>query len=557
MADIPYNPDTDGPIAGEEYDPNAHGAIVPAVPKSIDAYRVAGQVGTGINDALYQGVMALPNLSARLTRYLGLTSPNTPLPSESFQNFARSQGNERPPSFEPQNKTEQVGNAVGSGIGEAINFMLPFSVASRVNAIPSVVRKASEALTAQPVLQAAASGAGSGVTEATGNPYLGAATSLAIPGAAGVGQRAFGAAPALTTQEAERRALLQFGADNKLGPLTTGKIIDSKGLQVLESAASKSPIPFIGGRVAGTEAAGRDAFQRAALEKAGTYGQTGITPDVLRETESRIGKGFDAFKGETINVDPQFGADLAKARGDFSKQLQSQIPESIMSKIDELAQAPAALGGAGNPTASLDGETFQNIRSKLSKMLRGASGTDQEAIGATINALDDLAERSLPKDVVGDYKTARQQWRNYLALEKGVAANNPETAVGNMSPAGFARAAEGNPDIARLAQYGNAFVGDKAANTSRTAGHNLANKMLEMGGLYGAYEGLHHIGLSPLHAAAAVGSTALPPLIERGLNNPITRMMLLSRYRNPSQSIIPPGVYGSLAGQAAINQQTK
>src|SRR5690348_11259954 len=99
------------------------------------------------------------------------------------------------------------------------------------------------------------------------------------------------------------------------------------------------------------------------------------------------------------------------------------------------------------------------------------------------------------------------------------------------------------------------MVGDKAANTSRTASHNAANHMLGAGmGLYGAFEGMQHLGLNPLHAGAAIGSLALPALLERGLNNPGTRALLLKRYENVAPSMLTKQLFGALAGQEALKQ---
>jgi len=362
-------------------------------------------------------------------------------------------------------------------------------------------------------------------------------------------QRTVSAAPAASTQDAEHRALLEFGRQNNLGPLTAGKILDSPKLQTLESAATKTPVPFLGRDVADTEIANRNSFQRAALEKAGTYGATAATPDVLTATKDRIGRSFNNLENSTtVSIDPKFDADIANAKADFSKQLADQMPASVTKKLDELAQAATVRNQPGVQNVTLDGTTYKNIRSELSAQLATASGTDKQAIGGMIDALDGAMERSLPADQVKDWQIARQQWRNYLALDKSVGANNANTAVGNMSTAAFGRAADGNPDLERLAQYANRFVGDKMPNTSGTASHSTATSLLTHGGgAYAAFEGLRHLGLNPLHAGLALGSVALPAIVERGLNNPATRAALLARYRMATPSFITPSLMGATA----------
>jgi hypothetical protein len=60
-----------------------------------------------------------------------------------------------------------------------------------------------------------------------------------------------------------------------------------------------------------------------------------------------------------------------------------------------LESAVRAHNQQGTLGVTIDGRTYQNIRSKLSGMLPGASGTDKQAIGEMIGALDGMAERSL------------------------------------------------------------------------------------------------------------------------------------------------------------------
>lgn len=576
-----YSPNPDAPTS---YGGADSSTVTPQADFWTKAARVVGQGAQHFNDAVADTLLAIPDASAWVSRKTGLVPENTPSPSDvakqGIDYVATLPGrvgdavstsstapltDSRTSRFEPQGTAERLAGDIGGGVGSVFGSLVPLGLLNRTlgpavvdtsagatTLAPSRAAKVVDSLAANPGTQAASVVGGNVVADQTGDPRLGFVTSLGVPFGMQGANRVISAAPAATTQEAEHRALLEFGRQNNLGPLTAGKILDSKGLQTLESAASNSPVPLIGGRVAKTEAAGRNAFQRAAIEKAGTTGETAATPDVLARTRDRIGKNFDTLEnGTTVNIDPQFGTDLAKARADFSQQLESQMPKSIMSKLDDLESAARMHNQPDVTGVTLDGTTYKNIRSKLSAQMAKTTGTDRQALGAMIDALDGAVERSLPADMVKDWQTARQQWRNYLALEKSVGANNADTAVGNMSTAAFGRAADGNPDLERLAQYGNKFVGDKAANTSRTAAHNIANHMMGLGGLYGAFEGLQHLGLGPLGAAGAVGSIALPPLAESALNNPATRAFLLSRYRNASPSMLTPGLFGAVAGQEA------
>lgn len=576
--------ETAAPGATRLYSPNpdaptSYGSAPPTFPEASSdpllPYRMAGQFAQKANRSFVNGMAWLPDLYGSFAKTVGLASPETPSFSRVYGQaiddlasvpmrvrdavsrgsldpvFAPREAYNSKVTFQPQTRAERVAGDVGSAVGTTLSSVAPGKILAGASAPGSIPAAIGESLSANPVAQGVYTAAGNIVGTETGNPLVGAATTMALPLLTHGVQRTFSAAPAETTQEAERRALLQYGQDNDLGPLTAGKIVNSKGLQTLESASSKLPLPFIGGRVARTEEAGRNAFQRAALEKTGTYGETAVTPDVLAATRDRIGKSFNSLENSTtVHIDPQVGTDLAAARAEFSKQLESQMPKSVLAKLTELESAPAALNQPGVKAVTIDGTTYKNIRSKLSAQLSRAGGADKQALGAMIDALDGAVERSIPTDAVQAWKTARQQWRNYLALNRSVAANNDQTAVGNMSTAAFGRAARGNPDLEKLAQYGNAFVGDKVPNTSGTAAHNVANHLLGGGLVAGGLEAYHTGLLTPHIAIPAAVVGAIPYAAELGLNNPATRAALLARYRNATPAFVKPSLFSATAVNA-------
>jgi hypothetical protein len=156
-------------------------------------------------------------------------------------------------------------------------------------------------MVAKPATQVGLTAAGNVAADETGDasvggtrlaPYVGMAVPFALGGTIHAGQRTFSAAPAATAQEAERRALLQYG--RSIGaPQTAGKIIDSGKLQTVESAMDKFPLPGLGQRASATEAANRNAYQRKALESAGIYGETAATPNVLETGQDKLSQRFE------------------------------------------------------------------------------------------------------------------------------------------------------------------------------------------------------------------------------------------------------------------------
>lgn len=508
---------------------------------------IAAQVPQGINEALYRAATALPDLSSWISKKVGMVPETTPYPSDALRGSLKIAEVGRA----PETKSERVANSIGQGVGDVFGTLAPGGLLARAKSLGPLAQSVGRAVTASPVQQGAYTAAGAAAGEAAENPYVGAATSLALPLLTHGAQRTFSAAPAASTQEAERRALLEEG--RKIGaPLTAGKITDSKKLQTVESWMDKTPIPLLGGRVAATEEANRDAWQTAILKKAGIEGESAATSNVTDKAFNRLSQRFeDLTKGSTLNVTPEFGTKLGQIKAEYGERLFEDVQPGLMRRIDELAKAPAALNGAGNPSVTLDGRAYQNIRSDLSRISGTASKpADRRAAGMMVTALDDMAESSLPKDVMKDWTKARQEWRNLLAIKGAVGgANNPETAVGNIPTAAFGRRAQGNPDLERLGQYGNAFVGDKMSNTSRTAHHSAVPHIL--GGAAALYEGLQHAPQATMYGALA-GS--IPFALDHAMNNPLTRALLLSRYRNPSAPIASPALYGSLAGQQGLEQ---
>lgn len=535
-----------------------------------DVARVIGQGAQNANDAMVTAAAAPFDLSAWLSRKLGLVPENTPRPSDvakqGIDYLATAPGrvgdaistgstapltDSRTSRFEPQTEAERIAGDIGNAAGTVFGTMIPGSALLRMAAPGSRVAKVAAGTMTDPVKQTVALTAGNTAGRESDNPYVGLAATAAMPFAMGGAARLASAAPAVTTQEAERRALLQFGRDNDLGPLTAGKILDSRKLQAAESTVSKLPLPGVGGRTEATENAARDAWQGAILRTAGIQGETAATKNVTDLAFGRLSNQFENLtKGRTISVTPKFGQDLSAIKSEYGDRLFEDVQPGLMKRIDSLSQAPAALAGTGNPAVTLDGRTYQNIRSDLSRIAGTASkSADRRAAGMMVNALDDMAAQSLPAEVMDGFNTARRQWRNLLAIRGAVkGANNAQTAVGNIPTAGFARRASGNPDLDRLAQYGNKFIGDKVPN-SGTPERMALTHMLGLGA--GAYEGMQH---APMTTMAAGGAAAIPYAFDMALNNPATRALLMRRYANPSSSILTPGLLGTLAGQSAAKQ---
>jgi hypothetical protein len=525
---------------------NAFEDLIPPRTPLHTATRIGTAGAQGINRGLYSAAMALPDLSAVIARSLGLVSPAAPLPSE------RLSPNGTRFDIKPETTAERVVNDVGNAAGQVAGTVLPAGAIARgitpavngmrVAATPTLGQGIAETLAAQPGMQLAANAAGNVTSDLTGNPYLGLAASLAVPFGANAGLRIPFSAPATTGAEAERRALLADAKKEGILP-SFGNVVDSGPARMFESVVSK--LPFMGNAQAKLVENNKTGFNVAALDKIPAVRGEGLdaaTPGTVDMIKARVGKQFNALENNTtVNIDPQVGTDIAKAKADFSKQLESQMPPSITKQLDELATAPAA-GSEAKP--QIDGETYKNIRSKLSAMLGSTSGPDRQAVGAMIDALDGAVQRSLPKDMVQDWKDARQSWRRISMIDDAVSArHNGETAVGNIPPGSLDARAGSDRDMARLGQIGTKYVGDKTPD-SGTAMRTLIHNAMGLGaGAGGAYA-------FPMTTAALAGGGYAANLM---MNNPYTRAALINRLQRSRQGVVDRGLVATLAGQRAEN----
>lgn len=503
-----------------------------------------GQLPQGINEALYQTAMAPFNLWDSGARALGLISKDAPSLSD------RIRGGSPPLGYTPQRAPEsdvgRVFNDVGQAAGTVAGLAVPVSAALGPTATgvrmaaPSVGRGVAETVAAQPGMQIAANAVGNVTSDFTGNPLLGLGASLALPFAANAAMRVPHAAPANTGAEAERRALLADAKNVGVVP-SFGDIMNSYPARMAESVISK--LPFMGNAQARIVENNKTAFNKAAVDKIPQVKGEGIDAYTVGNRDmigDRIGKVFNALEdATTVNIDQTVGADIAKAAADFSKNLRANMSPRVSAQLDELAGAAAA---KTNP--QIDGTTYKNIRSDLSAMLTSTTGTDRNAVGAMINALDGAVERSLPKDMVKDWQDARLSWRRHSMLKDATdSRHNSQTDVGHIPPGALAARAGGDREMERLAQVGTSFVGDKMPNSG------TPDRLLYQNAL-GLLAGGGSATQFPLTTAALVGSGYLT---NAALNNPYTRAALINRLQNSRDSVASRGLVALLAGQQGAN----
>jgi hypothetical protein len=441
----------------------------------------------------------------------------------------------------PQTQTEKAIHGAGEAAGTAIGTIMPAGAVARAAAPATMTRAIAETLAAQPAMQVASSAAGGAVQGATDNPYLGLATALAVPTAAGIGARVVSPqGPARTAAETERRRLVDVLLQRDV-PLTTGEITGNKGIQTLESVLET--LPLSGGLQRGFSDRQRQAVNRTVTDFTGNS-VPAFTNAERQAQRVALGNQFENLaQNTTVNLDNQFTNELSANLARY----QQQLPPDVYRNVEQRLQA--LIGAAtqpGNP--QIPGDIYQRIRSSLSQQATNAgNGEVRDALRGARNSLDAAARRSLPPDVAQQWDDVRRQWGNLRTIENSM--RNVDAAVGDISPRALGQAVDtanrrgGSRDMTDTAAALRAVLGNKMAQSGtqpRSFWQDIATGGVLGGGAYTATG-------SP---GVALASVLAAPTIQVALENPVTRAWAA----NQLASNVPTLPGGALAAKLAAIQ---
>ena len=395
---------------------------------------------------------------------------------------------------EPQTPFERTVSAVDQPIASTL---LPMGAGRLMTGAASpYVNTVGEALSAQPVTQAAAAGAGGAVTEATDDPRLGTAISIAGPllvHGAGVAGRAIEntAIGGISKPDAElgRLALDKYNIPIKGRPILT----DNSLIRIGADQAGK--LPFSG--AAPAAAAKQSAWQNAIAKEMGDPAATSFTPDVMSATKTRVGQAFDDAAAST-SIPPAETTTLSNGLAAIMPEASQVLTDAELKPLQTQIDNINGLIAMGDGT--LSGEAYQALtRSKAPLDLAEGSTNPNVAhyAGMIRDNLDDAFQRSATPDVQDALSQARYQYRVMRTIDPLVAGSRD----GNITPDAFMQkvltasrrfdaptggmAYTGGGNIGELARIGKLM---RAPPQTGTADRMLIN-------------------------AAAVGGTGLPALV--------------------------------------------
>lgn len=361
----------------------------------------------------------------------------------------------------------------------------------------------------------------------------------------------------------ERAAMVNTLNNEGVTGITAGQRTGSRGLKWTESVLADTPFSGHSAEAINTQAG--EQFTGAALRRAGITAPR-ATPDVMDAAFNRIGGDFDRLGANNrMEGDTQLGTDLQAAWHNYASMVNPSARAPIIEDtIRDIGNAIPANGGA------LPGATYQALRSRLAAAARGSNDPQlSHALSNMTEGLDDAMERSIarnnPADV-GQFDTARRQYRNMLVLERAAGGAGEQAAGGLITPAALASATKqvqgarafvrGQGDFAELARAGQGVMLPLPQSGTQPRENVMHN--LQLAGILagetgvGAAAGAQTSGSKEGTALGAAGGIAVPAILGRVLMSRPGQ-----RYMGNQVAARVPGLLSTPQGQLMIANELR
>jgi hypothetical protein len=324
--------------------------------------------------------------------------------------------------------------------------------------------------------------------------------------------------------------------------LTAGEATASRGLRALEGATTATEEQL-------------DAYTKYVMRAIGSDADR-ATAEAIDASRKRIGAEFDAA-AKGIDVTPATatsgGQPAALHLGAIASRYERTAPSSeVVGEIRRFANwfNEAAQGGR-----KISSDELLDWRSYLSDITASASSQTQKAAVDALEVLDNVIEQSLTAagktDELARLITARQQYRDYLAVEKAAGGGAIERGI--LTPAAMEGAMKGQG----YGSYVRGGRGELGAVTQATADVLKPLPAVLPAGVRaiqgGATLGGGAAGYALGGPAAAVFGAAMPTAVQQGILS--APMQAYLRQYNPR-------LYGSMQALTptqrsllAVNQQ--
>lgn len=494
--------------------------------------RGVGLVGKGVNDAVGAAVGApfdLANLvlkqPARLLPeaargYL----PDLP-PSGFYGQKVAGALNSMGRNDTPESTAERVAYGAGQGVGNAASVFLPAGMVAKGAQAGGMTQGVASRLAAQPGMQAAAGAVGGAVGEATDNPWMGAAASMAVPVGASVARGVI--SPGGVRPSEETRRLVDVARAEGI-PLTPGQATGSRPLRTAESIFQT--MPSTAGKAERVADAQRIAFNRAVLARAGEGAADRATPEVLQGALDRAGATIGNIAGRnTMRLTPETLHGVDALARETVRTMPKGEARPLMARVEDF------LDKIDTKTFTVDGKAYQQLDSALSKQIRRTmDGNIRESLSNLRDTLRTAMDASIGGDDAAMWQEARSQYANGKLIQKAMNQPSAMTAAGNVPPAGLSSAlaqgsasnfAMGRGVLNDVTRVGRAFIQDAVPNSGtpeRMLMMNLLTGGMAGGGaLAGGVEGAVLGTAGALAGPRAAQAAYMSPLMQHYLTNQV------------------------------------
>jgi len=258
-----------------------------------------------------------------------------------------------------------------------------------------------------------------------------------------------------------------YGIEVRPDMLSNNKIVKMMG-EALEK------VPLSGAK---TEAR-QEAFNKALIK------QIGGDPNAKKLTSDVFGNAIQKSGKEIGRIGEQYGVNVDAAvetqLKDFAKQAKSFETKDVRNIVNSYVKEIKDKTENG----TIDGTAFKKINSKLGRQMRATSNGDlKNALGDLQEIMHDALGKSIPKEDLAAWNTARTQYAKAKTIEPLVA----KTTTGDISgPSLMARVTADKAGKSRMAQGAAGEMGDlarigqliKEPASSGTAERNLAYGLL-------------------------------------------------------------------------------
>ena len=336
---------------------------------------------------------------------------------------------------------------------------------------------------------------------------------------------------------------------------TAGQQTGSKNLMYKEGATAK------GQQIAAEQG---EQFTTAALRTTGSTARR-ATPEAMTAQRNILGNTFDDLAARNnIVVDKWLVDDVATATDDYMRLTARGNAAPILR--DMLRNFTDRIKNG----ELITGREYQSFRTKLGKALKGTDGNLREGAGDVQQALDNAMERTIQAsgsvDDIAAYALVRDQYRNYLAIEKSVSGASTAAAYGIINPdtlrsamvqqskGGYVR---GTRELDQLARAGKGTI--VALPDSGTAGRMAALGTPTGAGMTGATigGGVGFVAGGPVGAgigtAIGTGVGNMTPRMAQALRMTDLGQKYLAnqQFASPSRTLMDKRLLGTIASGMA------